>query len=76
MIRTLLKSKIHQGIVTNGNIDYKGSIGIDKELCKAADIKEFEKVDIYSPTYSDGAHSFLINVKILNITNDLIIKTK
>jgi len=47
MIRTLLKSKIHRVKVTRTDIDYNGSITIDRELCRKADILEFEKVDIY-----------------------------
>lgn len=48
MKRTLLKSKLHRAIVTSANLNYEGSISIDKELCQLADIKEFEKVDIYN----------------------------
>ncbi|MEI6186808.1 MAG: aspartate 1-decarboxylase, partial [Dehalococcoidia bacterium] len=36
--RTMLKSKIHRARVTDCNIDYEGSITIDSDLLKAADI--------------------------------------
>ncbi|GIW46132.1 MAG: hypothetical protein KatS3mg078_0009 [Deltaproteobacteria bacterium] len=36
MERLLLKSKIHRAIVTEANVDYEGSITIDKELMEAA----------------------------------------
>ncbi len=44
--RTMLKSKIHRARVTDCNIDYEGSITIDGELLKAADILPYERVEI------------------------------
>ncbi len=48
MRRTMLKSKIHRATVTGAKIDYEGSIAIDTDLCNLADMKYFEKVDIYN----------------------------
>ncbi len=48
MKRTMLKSKLHRFPVTGCNLEYNGSITIDRELCARADILEFEKVDIYN----------------------------
>ncbi|MDP3149789.1 MAG: aspartate 1-decarboxylase [Ignavibacteria bacterium] len=48
MKRTLLKSKIHRATVTGAYLDYEGSIAVDPQLCSAADMKEFEKIDIYN----------------------------
>lgn len=45
---TLLKSKIHRATVTDADLNYQGSISIDPELCKAARLYQFEKVDIYN----------------------------
>jgi aspartate 1-decarboxylase len=45
-MRTMLKSKIHRARVTDGNIDYEGSITIDKKLMNAADILPYEQVQI------------------------------
>ncbi|MGD8779274.1 MAG: aspartate 1-decarboxylase [Ignavibacteria bacterium] len=53
MLRKLLKSKIHRAKVTGADLNYEGSIGIDPKLCKEADLKEFEKVDVYN--ISNGA---------------------
>ncbi|MCL4107046.1 UNVERIFIED_CONTAM: hypothetical protein GTU68_050277 [Idotea baltica] len=47
MKRTLLKSKIHRATVTEANLDYEGSITIDTKLMAAADLVEFEKVEIF-----------------------------
>ena len=44
--RTMLKSKIHRATVTDANVDYPGSITIDPEIMKAADILEHEKVHV------------------------------
>lgn len=44
--RTMLKSKIHRASVTDCNIDYEGSVTIDSDLLKAADILQYEKVEI------------------------------
>ena len=53
MIREMLKSKLHRVKATRTDINYKGSITIDKKLCLKADILENEKVDIYN--ISNGA---------------------
>jgi len=44
MLREMLKSKIHQAVITEANIEYTGSISIDSDLLKAADILNNEKV--------------------------------
>ncbi len=43
-MRTMLKSKIHRAHVTETNINYEGSITIDKKLMKEADILPYEQV--------------------------------
>jgi len=45
-VRNMLKSKIHRARVTDGNIDYEGSITIDKKLLRAADIIAYEQVHV------------------------------
>ena len=45
-MRTMLKSKIHRATVTDGNIDYEGSITIDKKLMDEADILPYEQVQV------------------------------
>jgi aspartate 1-decarboxylase len=46
MIRTILKSKIHRAHVTEANLFYEGSITIDRKLMQAADIIQYEKVEV------------------------------
>src|SRR5215218_2025308 len=46
MRRTMCKSKIHRAILTGADLNYEGSISIDRDLIEAADIREFEKVQV------------------------------
>jgi aspartate 1-decarboxylase len=46
MLRTMMKSKIHRATVTEADINYVGSITIDSDLMKAADLLEYEKVHV------------------------------
>lgn len=43
---TMLKSKIHRAIVTEANVNYVGSITVDKDLLDAAGILEYEMVQV------------------------------
>ena len=45
-MRIMLKSKIHRARVTEVNIDYEGSITIDKKLMEEADILPCEQVQV------------------------------
>jgi aspartate 1-decarboxylase len=47
MRRTLFKSKIHRATVTDANLAYEGSVTIDAELMRAADILPYERVHIW-----------------------------
>jgi len=46
MRRTMMKSKIHRATVTGADIDYVGSITLDPELMRRADMREFEQVHV------------------------------
>jgi aspartate 1-decarboxylase len=48
--RTMLKSKIHRATVTEANVEYEGSVTIDRELLRAADILPYEQVVIWDCT--------------------------
>lgn len=43
---TMLKSKLHRAVVTEADVNYVGSITIDKELMDKANILEYEKVSV------------------------------
>jgi len=46
MHRVMLKSKIHRATITGCDLHYVGSITIDRELLRAADILEHEQVHV------------------------------
>ncbi len=50
MLRKLLKSKIHRATVTQADLHYEGSVTIDADLMRAADIVPHERVEIYDIT--------------------------
>ena len=48
MQRTMLKSKLHRVTVTQSELHYEGSCAIDEDLLDAADIKEYQQIEIYN----------------------------
>src|SRR5579864_3723408 len=48
MQRLMLKSKIHRATVTHAELNYEGSCAIDDDLLQAADIREYQQIDIYN----------------------------
>lgn len=46
MQRIMMRSKIHRATVTDANLDYVGSITIDRDLMEQADLLEYEKVAV------------------------------
>lgn len=49
-LRSLFKSKIHRATVTEANLAYEGSITMDADLMRAADIAPWEEVHIWDVT--------------------------
>ena len=60
MLRTMLKSKLHDVVVVEANLEYKGSITIDRDLMEAADLLEHEQVDIYDITNGSRLRTYVI----------------
>jgi aspartate 1-decarboxylase len=48
MQRRFLQAKIHRATVTSADLNYEGSVSIDRALCKAAGMLEFEEIDVYN----------------------------
>jgi len=48
MRRQMLKSKLHRVTVTHSELDYEGSVAIDGRLLDAADIREYERIEVYN----------------------------
>lgn len=60
MRRTLFKSKIHRATVTHADLAYEGSVTIDRELMKAADILPYEQVNIWNVTNGSRLTTYAI----------------
>ncbi|MCV7419604.1 aspartate 1-decarboxylase [Mycobacterium yunnanensis] len=50
MLRTMLGGKVHRATVTHADLHYVGSITLDQDLMRAADILEGEQVDVVDVT--------------------------
>ena len=50
MTRTMMKSKIHRATVTETNVDYEGSLTVDEDLLRAADILPHEQIHVWDVT--------------------------
>ena len=60
MKRKMLKSKIHRATVTEANVEYEGSITIDADLLRAADILPYEAVDVLDCTNGSRLTTYVI----------------
>lgn len=60
MQRIMLRSKIHRVTVTQADLDYEGSCGIDEDLLDAADIKVFEKIELYNVNNGERFSTYAI----------------
>lgn len=63
MLISLLKSKIHRATVTSVEIGYVGSITIDSNLMDAAQIKEYEKVQVVDIENGNRFETYVIKGK-------------
>jgi aspartate 1-decarboxylase len=62
-MRIYLRSKIHKANITDANLDYVGSITIDEQLMKLADIAEYEKVLVVDNTNGSRIETYVIKGK-------------
>jgi aspartate 1-decarboxylase len=60
MKRTMFKSKIHRATVTQAELYYEGSITVDVELMRAADLYQFEHVHIVNVNNGERFETYLI----------------
>jgi aspartate 1-decarboxylase len=63
MQRIMLRSKIHRATVTQCDLHYEGSCGIDENLLDAADIREFEKIEIWNINNGERFSTYAIKGK-------------
>ena len=63
MFIEILSSKIHRATVTDANVDYVGSITIDEALIEKANLKLYQKVDIYNVDNGERFSTYVIKGK-------------
>jgi|ERR1035437_33508 aspartate 1-decarboxylase len=56
----LLKSKIHRVTITEANLNYVGSVTIDEDLMDAANVIEFEKVQVLNVNSGERIETYII----------------
>jgi len=60
MLKTFLHAKIHRAAVTETDLDYEGSLGVDEDLMEAAGLKPFERVEVFNITNGERFATYLI----------------
>ena len=60
MRRTLMKSKLHRATVTVADLDYVGSVTIDRDLMDAADLLPNERVQVLDVTNGARLETYVI----------------
>jgi len=60
MQRLMLKSKIHQITVTGSELYYEGSLSLDEELMKLANLYPYERVDVYNINNGERFSTYVI----------------
>lgn len=61
--RTMLLSKLHRVTVTEAVLNYEGSCGIDEDLLDAADMKEYERIELYNVTNGERFDTYIIKAE-------------
>ena len=60
MQRVMLRAKLHRATVTEADLNYEGSCGIDEDLLEAADMKEFEYIELYNVNNGERFSTYII----------------
>ncbi|MBP9565685.1 MAG: aspartate 1-decarboxylase [Sulfurospirillum sp.] len=63
MTLEMLYSKIHRATVTDANLNYVGSITIDKELIEASNLKVGQKVEVVNINNGERFTTYVIEGK-------------
>jgi aspartate 1-decarboxylase len=59
----MLKSKIHRATITEADLNYEGSLTIDKELLEAVDLHPYEQVKVYNINNGERFDTYVIEGK-------------
>lgn len=60
MQRFMLKSKIHRATVTESNLNYEGSLTVDRDLMDAVGLIPFEKIGVYNVNNGERFDTYVI----------------
>lgn len=60
MSRVMLRAKLHRATVTEADLHYEGSCGIDEDLLDAADMRENEKIELYNVNNGERFSTYII----------------
>jgi aspartate 1-decarboxylase len=63
MNRTFLKGKVHRAVVTAADVNYEGSLGLDGDLMKAADLLPYERVEVYNVDNGERFATYLVKAE-------------
>jgi aspartate 1-decarboxylase len=63
MQRVMLRAKLHRVVVTEADLNYEGSCGIDVDLLEAADMLPFEKIELYNVNNGSRFSTYIIPAK-------------
>ena len=63
MQRTMLKSKLHRVTATHADLHYEGSCAIDEDLLDAANIREYEQIDIWNVNNGERFTTYAIRAE-------------
>jgi aspartate 1-decarboxylase len=56
----MLKSKIHRARITSLNLTYQGSIAIDRQLIEAANLLQYERVEVLNLNNGERFSTYVI----------------
>ncbi|VCU69092.1 Aspartate 1-decarboxylase precursor [Pigmentiphaga humi] len=60
MQRVMLRAKIHRVAVTQADLNYEGSCGIDEDFLDAAGMKEYERIELYNINNGERFSTYII----------------
>jgi len=63
MQRTMLKSKLHRVTVTQAELHYEGSCAIDEDLLDAADIREYQQIEVWNVNNGERFTTYAIRAE-------------
>ena len=60
MTRKMMRAKVHRATVTQADVDYEGSISIDRTLMDATDLLPNEAVCVWNVTNGDRFETYVV----------------